>query len=35
VSPVVSEIAVEIVDALNAVNGSHPGFRAVHAKGTV
>jgi catalase len=31
----VSEIAVEIVDALNAVNGSHPGFRAVHAKGTV
>jgi catalase len=26
----------EIVDALNAVNGGpHPGFRAVHAKGTV
>jgi catalase len=26
----------EIVDALNAVNGgAHPGFRAVHAKGTV
>jgi catalase len=25
----------EIVDALNAINGSHPGFRAVHAKGTV
>jgi catalase len=25
----------EIVDAINAVNGSHPGFRAVHAKGTV
>ena len=25
----------EIVDALNAVNGSHPGHRAVHAKGTV
>jgi len=25
----------EIVDALNAVNGVHPGFRAVHAKGTV
>ncbi len=25
----------EIVDALNAVNGSHPGYRAVHAKGTV
>jgi catalase len=25
----------EIVDALNAVNGRHPGHRAVHAKGTV
>jgi catalase len=25
----------EIVDALNAIFGSHPGFRAVHAKGTV
>jgi catalase len=25
----------EIVDALNAVNGSHAGHRAVHAKGTV
>lgn len=25
----------EIVDALNAINGSHPGFRAVHAKGIV
>ena len=25
----------EIVDAINAINGSHPGFRAVHAKGTV
>lgn len=25
----------EIIDALNAVNGSHPGRRAVHAKGTV
>jgi catalase len=25
----------EIVDALNAVSGSHPGHRAVHAKGTV
>jgi catalase len=25
----------EIVDALNAINGSHPGYRAVHAKGTV
>jgi catalase len=28
-------IAEEIVDTLNAVNGSHAGFRAVHAKGTV
>lgn len=25
----------DIVDALNAINGSHPGYRAVHAKGTV
>jgi catalase len=25
----------EIVDAINAVNGSHPGYRAVHAEGTV
>lgn len=25
----------EIVDALNAINGSHPGMRAVHAKGVV
>jgi catalase len=24
----------EIVDALNEINGRHPGFRAVHAKGT-
>jgi catalase len=28
-------LAEEIVDALNAVNGSHAGHRAVHAKGTV
>jgi catalase len=28
-------LAEEIVDTLNAINGSHPGFRAVHAKGTV
>ena len=28
-------MAEEIVDALHAVNGVHPGFRAVHAKGTV
>ena len=26
--------AEEIVDALEAINGSHPGFRRVHAKGT-
>src|SRR5688500_8706879 len=25
----------EIVDSLEAINGSHPGFRRVHAKGTV
>jgi catalase len=25
----------EIVDALHAINGRHPGYRAVHAKGTV
>ena len=25
----------EIVDAINAINGSHPGHRAVHARGTV
>lgn len=25
----------EIVDALNGIYGAHPGFRAVHAKGTV
>jgi catalase len=25
----------EIVDSLNELSGSHPGFRAVHAKGTV
>jgi catalase len=24
----------EIVDSLNAINGVHPGYRAVHAKGT-
>jgi len=28
-------LAEQIVDSLNAINGSHPGFRAVHAKGTV
>ncbi len=28
-------LAEEIVDALNAINGSHAGCRAVHAKGTV
>src|SRR4029079_8964508 len=38
VSPVVPTATLweEIVDALGAVNGGpHPGFRAVHAKGTV
>ena len=25
----------EIVDAVNAINGSHPVIRAIHAKGTV
>ena len=29
-----SDLAEEIVDALNAINGAHPGHRAVHAKGT-
>jgi catalase len=28
-------LAEEIVDTLNTINGSHPGHRAVHAKGTV
>jgi catalase len=28
-------LAEEIVDTLNTINGSHPGYRAVHAKGTV
>jgi catalase len=28
-------LAEEIVDTLNAVNGVHAGYRAVHAKGTV
>ena len=30
-----TSIYEEIVDALEAINGSHPGFRRVHAKGTV
>jgi catalase len=29
------QLAEEIVDSLNEINGSHPGCRAVHAKGTV
>jgi catalase len=29
------QLAEEIVDSLNQINGSHPGCRAVHAKGTV
>lgn len=27
-------LAERIVDAMNAIHGSHPGFRAVHAKGS-
>jgi catalase len=30
-----TSLGEEIVDALNAVNGTHSGYRAVHAKGTV
>ena len=29
-----SELATRIVDAMNAIHGVHPGFRAVHAKGS-
>ena len=29
-----SELAERIVDAMNAIHGAHPGFRAVHAKGS-
>jgi catalase len=29
------DIAEQIVDAMNALFGKHPGFRAAHAKGTV
>jgi catalase len=29
-----SEMAERIVDAMNAIHGVHPGFRAVHAKGS-
>ncbi|MDQ3957588.1 MAG: catalase family peroxidase [Actinomycetota bacterium] len=28
------DFAEEIVDAMNAIHGAHPGFRAVHAKGS-
>ena len=28
-------VEVELVDAMNKVFGAHPGFRAIHAKGTV
>jgi catalase len=28
-------LAVEAVDAINAISGSHPGHRAAHAKGTL
>ena len=30
-----ADIHEEIVDALNAVHGKHPGFRAAHAKGVI
>lgn len=29
-----SDLAERIVDAMNAIHGSHPGYRAVHAKGS-
>ena len=29
-----TELAERIVDAMNAIHGVHPGFRAVHAKGS-
>lgn len=29
-----SDLAESIVDAMNAIHGVHPGFRAVHAKGS-
>src|SRR5262245_15621999 len=29
------DVAEELVDALNALFGKHPGFRAAHAKGIV
>jgi catalase len=30
----VSDLSQRIVDAMNAIHGVHPGFRAVHAKGS-
>jgi catalase len=30
----VSDLSTRIVDAMNAIHGVHPGFRAVHAKGS-
>src|SRR5215212_6106310 len=30
-----SSLAQEVVDAINAISGSHPGHRAAHAKGTL
>src|SRR5271169_1612502 len=31
----VNDLSLQLVDALNALFGSHPGYRAVHAKGIV
>jgi catalase len=31
----VASVSEEIVDAMNALHGAHPGYRAAHAKGTV
>ena len=30
-----SSLAEEVVDAINAISGVHPGHRAAHAKGTL
>ena len=34
-TPVSSDLAEQLVDALNAVSGAHPGHRAAHARGVV
>src|ERR671923_394242 len=33
-SAVETDLYVRIVDAINALSGVHPGYRAAHAKGT-